>query len=397
MRQRGFIHNTMIVLILCLLVTGGVVFALITGSRSRSTDTKNLAQHNVPPPAPASASEPETAQIPATKRIIAKDIPGRAHAFRFAATIPASWAAEAVPESSAINIYDPLAEGKTNQDKSQIFIKYFRATTFLTLSSVDVLERAPHTIRARPAVTYLIEKKSGVANFPGQPGWRNSRHRVTDIRESDANPATFYVFAQRPGLSNDVFNAFLQSLSFGDETSALWYPMTDFLTGAVASEKPFGIFVSPENSPIQPERFTGYHTGVDVTPTRSSANQAIPIFAIANGAVVFSQSAPGYGGVLAIRHLINDKQILAVYGHLDPRSLARNNRPVHGGERIGFLGKAFSAETDFERQHLHFGLYRGGDINIRGYVKNKSDLAQWLDPVAFFKSAVAKPYIPAAM
>jgi hypothetical protein len=30
------------------------------------------------------------------------------------------------------------------------------------------------------------------------------------------------------------------------------------------TKKPFGIFINPETSPVQPERFRGYHTGVDV-------------------------------------------------------------------------------------------------------------------------------------
>src|SRR3989344_6907506 len=30
------------------------------------------------------------------------------------------------------------------------------------------------------------------------------------------------------------------------------------------TKKPFGIFITPQNSPIKPERFSGYHTGVDV-------------------------------------------------------------------------------------------------------------------------------------
>ena len=29
------------------------------------------------------------------------------------------------------------------------------------------------------------------------------------------------------------------------------------------TKKPFGIFVSPSHSPIQPEKFMGYHTGTD--------------------------------------------------------------------------------------------------------------------------------------
>jgi hypothetical protein len=29
------------------------------------------------------------------------------------------------------------------------------------------------------------------------------------------------------------------------------------------TKKPFGLYVDPDNSPVQPEMFTGYHTGAD--------------------------------------------------------------------------------------------------------------------------------------
>src|SRR4030067_1140465 len=29
------------------------------------------------------------------------------------------------------------------------------------------------------------------------------------------------------------------------------------------TKKPFGIFITPQNSPIQPEKFSGFHTGAD--------------------------------------------------------------------------------------------------------------------------------------
>lgn len=394
-QHTGFVQRTAIIAILVLLIGGGLVYALIPSSRTLQMpvgDTNRIEES--PPPASLEPifSDESTAQ-PTQKRITAKDILGSASAFHFTAMIPALWETEAIGQSQALNIYDPAADGKTSLEKSQIFIKFFRANSFLTLSTVDILERTAHSIQSRPAVTYTIEKKGGVPNFQGQPLWRNVRHRVTDIRESDQNPATFYVFAKRPEVSSEVFDEFLQSLVFGDETaSSIIYPVENFLTGI--TKKPFGIFVSPEQSPISPERFRGFHTGVDVEAPSGSPGQTTPVYAIADGTVLISQSASGYGGVLALRHILRDNEMLAVYGHLSPSSLVPAGARVQRGERIGVLGKEFSSETDLERAHLHFGLYQGSGINIKGYVPGESDLSQWLDPVAFFRVAATSSRTP---
>ncbi|NTU99252.1 hypothetical protein HGA64_04600 [Candidatus Falkowbacteria bacterium] len=42
-------------------------------------------------------------------------------------------------------------------------------------------------------------------------------------------------------------------------------PISDALSRV--TKKPFGIKVSPKNSSVSPERFTGYHTGVDFETT----------------------------------------------------------------------------------------------------------------------------------
>jgi len=39
-------------------------------------------------------------------------------------------------------------------------------------------------------------------------------------------------------------------------------PVNQFF--ARITKKPFGVYITPETSPVQPEKFTGYHTGVDV-------------------------------------------------------------------------------------------------------------------------------------
>lgn len=150
------------------------------------------------------------------------------------------------------------------------------------------------------------------------------------------------------------------------------------------TKKPFGIFITPENSPVQPERFSGFHTGVDVE--YDDINSDVPVFAVEDGVVEFSNWVSGYGGVMAIRYLIDGKRYLAIYGHLNPDKLIAKDESVSKGEQISILGKEYSRETDGERKHLHFGLYTGNDVNLKGYVATKDQLSAWVDPEIIFSS-----------
>jgi murein DD-endopeptidase MepM/ murein hydrolase activator NlpD len=150
------------------------------------------------------------------------------------------------------------------------------------------------------------------------------------------------------------------------------------------TKKPFGIYITPETSPIQPERFRGYHTGADVEYGDTTGD--VPVSAIAAGTIIFSGRVSGYGGVIVIKHSIDNKNYLALYGHLNPATLAAKNTAVISGEKIGILGKGGTAETDGERKHLHFSVYTGSDLNFKGYVQNKEELNKWIDPLTLFPS-----------
>lgn len=159
--------------------------------------------------------------------------------------------------------------------------------------------------------------------------------------------------------------------------ASLQAPIKNFQTRI--TKKFFGTYVTPQNSPVQPEKFTGYHTGVDVEYT--DVTEEVPVFAIADGEVKYSAWISGYGGAVAISHLINDEPILTIYGHLNPDLMIKKNRTVKAGEQIGILGQGNTKQTNYERKHLHFALHRGPDINLRGYVFDQGLLKQWLDPL----------------
>ncbi|MFC1617791.1 M23 family metallopeptidase [Patescibacteria group bacterium] len=148
------------------------------------------------------------------------------------------------------------------------------------------------------------------------------------------------------------------------------------------SLKPFGIYITPKNSPVQPEKFSGYHTGVDVEFT--DREDEIPVRAIADGEVIEARAVSGYGGLTAIKHTIDDQEIIVIYAHLDPTSLPTVGSQVTAGEVIGRLGEGNTAETDFERKHLHLGFLKKDSLDVRGYVNSESELDQWIDPLTLF-------------
>lgn len=200
---------------------GGLVAGLVLGiswglfrPQSITAPTVTNAENTNAPANANTSPNPAAAGVTTFSTL---DLPDRDPAFEFTAAIPTAWAAEYVPGSQAINVYDPRGERSTSLENSKIFIRYFTATTFQTLTTVDILERTTSTIADRPAVTYVIRKKSAAADFPSQPAWRNGEHRVTDIRSTDDNPTTFYVFAKAPDVSDETFDAFLASLKFTTE------------------------------------------------------------------------------------------------------------------------------------------------------------------------------------
>lgn len=131
-------------------------------------------------------------------------------------------------------------------------------------------------------------------------------------------------------------------------SAKFFYPVSNFTTNI--TKKFFGNYITPKNSPVQPEKFTGY------------------------------------GGVMVIEHQIEGKTYSAIYGHLRLSSIEKNvGEEVKLGKQIAVLGTAYSKETDGERKHLHFGLIEGSSTSILGYVQTKSALLGWIDPLEFFK------------
>ncbi len=151
------------------------------------------------------------------------------------------------------------------------------------------------------------------------------------------------------------------------------------------TKKPFGIFITPKDSPVQPEKFRGYHTGTDFEIFPEESKKDVSVRAVCPGTIAVKRSASGYGGVVVERCVLGGEAVTVVYGHLVLASVtAVVGDSVEKGVILGTLGASGSADTDGERQHLHFGIHRGDVIDIRGYVAEKRMLDQWLDPCEFF-------------
>lgn len=159
-------------------------------------------------------------------------------------------------------------------------------------------------------------------------------------------------------------------------------PVQGFFEGITL--KKFGTYITPANSPVQPERFTGYHAGVDAEFT-DQPNVDIPVLSVAPGTVELARWVSGYGGVMVIRHEISNLTFLALYGHLRLSSLPAIGDTVGRGQQIAVLGQAGSNDTDGERKHLHFAVLKGQAVDLRGYVQTQGELSAWYDPVQFFQ------------
>lgn len=152
------------------------------------------------------------------------------------------------------------------------------------------------------------------------------------------------------------------------------------------TKKPFGIYIAPDNSPVSPEKFTGYHTGVDFEITPDEENKDMPISAICSGALLMKKSATGYGGVAVQSCKLDNQAITIIYGHLKLSSIGfKVGQAVAAGEKIGLLGQGYSGETGGERKHLHLGLHRGSAINLLGYAQDKKLLSGWLNALDYLK------------
>ncbi|MEX0918904.1 MAG: M23 family metallopeptidase [Candidatus Paceibacterota bacterium] len=146
------------------------------------------------------------------------------------------------------------------------------------------------------------------------------------------------------------------------------------------TKKPFGIYISSTNSPVSPEKFTGYHTGVDFEIYPTEKDEDVSVRAICGGKILQKHQARGYGGMVVQSCTIDNNSVTIVYGHIKLSSMKiAVGDTLNAGDFLAFLGQEFSVETDGERKHLHLGIHKGSTIDTRGYVQTKDELENWID------------------
>ncbi len=162
-------------------------------------------------------------------------------------------------------------------------------------------------------------------------------------------------------------------------TEKITLPISD--ANSRITKKMYGTYVTPKNSPVSPEVFTGYHTGVDFETTPAEADTDVAIKAICTGRLLRKTTAVGYGGYAVQACTINNQAVTVLYGHLRFSTITTAvGTELKPGETLGLLGKGYSSETSNERKHLHLSIHIGSGIDIKGYVQNKSALSSWMDP-----------------
>jgi hypothetical protein len=164
------------------------------------------------------------------------------------------------------------------------------------------------------------------------------------------------------------------------ESSSGFFPPLTRAAERVTKKK-FGVFITPQNSPVQPEKFRGFHTGTDFEIFPDEANVDVPVKAVCSGKLALKKTASGYGGVAVQSCKLNGESITVVYGHIKLSSIASNvGEDINTGDTLGILGKGYSTETDGERKHLHLGFHKGAAVSILGYIQNQAELSNWIDP-----------------
>lgn len=188
---------------------------------------------------------------------------------------------------------------------------------------------------------------------------------------------------QKEKLPNTVpqNNSFFENNVLRNDSTQLEFVAPISKAGERITKKPFGISITPQNSPVSPERFFGYHTGTDFEIFPDEINEDVSIAAICNGRIKLKKWASGYGGVIVQECIYNSQPITVIYGHLNLDSIQKNQGDnLDAEEKIGILGRDKSQETGGERKHLHLGIHKGSSINILGYVQKEDQLNNWINP-----------------
>lgn len=122
------------------------------------------------------------------------------------------------------------------------------------------------------------------------------------------------------------------------------------------------------------------HNGVDFGAPTGTA-----LYAVSDGSVIADGDSGkyAYGKWIALRHNINGKEFVTLYGHLSKKSVKKGDS-VKEGERIGDMGSTGYSTGP----HLHFGVYSADSFEIVNSTKVsgvKIPTGAHVDPMRYLK------------
>lgn len=108
----------------------------------------------------------------------------------------------------------------------------------------------------------------------------------------------------------------------------------------------------------------GYHTGADLNLTTSpAADRDAPVYAVADGKVIYAGDAGSWGNIIVIEHpdalvtlpdgSTQRQRVFSRYGHVSNRILVSKGHEVERGAHIGHIGLMRGATSGW---HLHFDI-----------------------------------------
>ncbi len=152
----------------------------------------------------------------------------------------------------------------------------------------------------------------------------------------------------------------------------------------------FGMYVTPDpkQNPISPpERFTGFHTGLDIEILPEEKDAPVVVKTICEGKILHAGVVEGYGGTIVQECTISNQQISVLYGHMNVKSfrVIKGDKTIPAQTPIAELGKGKTEETGNTRKHLHLGIHKGSHVEFLGYVSNQNDLKEFMDPLPFLQ------------
>ena len=132
----------------------------------------------------------------------------------------------------------------------------------------------------------------------------------------------------------------------------------------------------------QGKNYPGYHTGVDLELSPAERVKEISVYSISDGLVRQAGYVNGYGGLIVVEYDdINGQTYTAYYGHTDISTFTvKAGDKVKAGQKLAELAPACTNGNGNTRKHLHFGIHKGKEVVVAGYVNSKQELSNWVDP-----------------